>query len=276
MNRKRMILPSVAISLMTVVSAVAGLNVALPSIARDTGATQTDLTWIVDAYTVVFSGLLMLAGAVADRYGRRLTLTTGLICYGIASSFGLFVGEPSQLIAVRIVTGIGAAFIMPSTLSVITSSFEKEERAKAVSVWVGVAGGGAFIGLFGTSYLLKFFEWNSFFGLNLTLAVIGLLMTLAFIPSLGTAISAARPEEGGLASGIVNVSYQVGSAVGLAVMTAIGFGCAIVQASGLSWETAQPALAAAAGLGAAFLFAAFAIEGPRAVLARTAAVRIAA
>ncbi len=182
MNRNRMILPSVAISLMTVVSAVAGLNVALPSIARDTGATQTDLTWIVDAYTVVFSGLLMLAGAVSDRYGRRLTLTTGLICYGIASSFGLFVGEPSQLIAVRIVTGIGAAFIMPSTLSVITSSFEKEERAKAVSVWVGVAGGGAFIGLFGTSYLLKFFEWNSFFGLNLTLAVIGLLMTLAFIP----------------------------------------------------------------------------------------------
>ena len=139
LRRSKLILPSVAISLMTVVSAVAGLNVALPSIARDTGATQTDLTWIVDSYTVVFAGLLLLAGAVSDKFGRRLTLTTGLLCYGIASSFGLFVHEPLQLIAVRIITGIGAAFIMPSTLAVITSSFEKEERAKAVSVWVGVA-----------------------------------------------------------------------------------------------------------------------------------------
>ena len=211
LRRSKLILPSVAISLMTVVSAVAGLNVALPSIARDTGATQTDLTWIVDSYTVVFAGLLLLAGAVSDKFGRRLTLTTGLLCYGIASSFGLFVHEPLQLIAVRIITGIGAAFIMPSTLAVITSSFEKEERAKAVSVWVGVAGGGAFIGLFGTSYLLKFYEWNSFFGLNLALAAIGLVMTLAFIPESRIDAKAALDWRGGALS-VVGVGAKIGRA----------------------------------------------------------------
>ena len=112
-RRTKLILPSVAISLMTVVSAVAGLNVTLPSIARDTGATQTDLTWIVDSYTVVFSGLLLLAGAVSDKFGRRLTLTTGLLCYGLASSFGLFVGLPRLSMVIRTVGPIGSLTAIP-------------------------------------------------------------------------------------------------------------------------------------------------------------------
>jgi len=180
--RKKLILPTVGISLMTVVSAVASLNVAIPSIARDTGASQSELTWIVDSYTVVFAGLLMLAGAIGDRYGRRLTLTIGLTVFGLASIAGLSLTDPQHLILVRIAMGLGAAFIMPSTLSVITTAFDKEERTKAVAIWVGIAGGGAFIGIFATAFLLIYFNWNSIFGLNVALAAIGLAMTLAFIP----------------------------------------------------------------------------------------------
>lgn len=175
-------LPVIALSLMTVVSAVAGLNLALPSIARELGANQTQLTWIVDAYTVVFAGLLLFAGALSDKYGRRKVLLIGLAIYIFVSTFGLVVNQTNILILLRIIMGIGAALIMPSTLAVITSSFPVEERPKAVGVWVGVAGGGAVIGLFGSAFLMRYFSWHSFFALNLSLAVLAFLGALRFIP----------------------------------------------------------------------------------------------
>src|SRR5215213_11247596 len=92
------ILAVVAVALMTVVSAVSGLNVALPSLARETGASQTQLTWIVDAYTVVFAGLLLFAGALGDRYGRKLLLATGLLVFGVAAGLGMLTSDPAQLI----------------------------------------------------------------------------------------------------------------------------------------------------------------------------------
>ena len=176
-------LPVIALSLMTVVSAVASLNLALPSIARDFGASQTQLTWIVDAYTVVFSGLLLFAGALSDKYGRKKLLMIGLSIYFCSSLFGLFVNNTNNLIAMRIVMGIGAACIMPSTLSIITSSFPESERPKAVGVWIGVAGGGAIIGLFGTAFLMRYFSWHSFFALNLTLASLPFVGSTKFIPN---------------------------------------------------------------------------------------------
>ena len=182
----RALLPVIAISLMTVVSAVASFNVALPSVATDTGATQTQLTWIVDAYTVVFAGLLLLAGALGDRYGRKYLLIAGLTIYAIANVVGIIGGQdttPEALIAIRAFTGIGAAMIMPTTLSVITTSFEKEERAKAVGVWTGVAAGGAVLGIVGTSTLMVWFPWTCFFWLNLTFAVIGLLGAIRVVPN---------------------------------------------------------------------------------------------
>ena len=113
---------------MTVVSAVSGLNVALPDLARETGATQTQITWIVDAYTVVFAGLLLFAGALGDRFGRRLLLVAGLGVFGLAAALGMVTSDPQQLIALRALMGVGAAAIMPTTLSVITTSFPVEER----------------------------------------------------------------------------------------------------------------------------------------------------
>lgn len=181
-RRTRLVLVVMALALMTVVSAVSGLNVALPSLARDTGATQTELTWIIDAYTVVFAGLLLFAGAIGDRFGRREILLVGLGVFAGASAAALTTSDPATLIVLRAAMGVGAACIMPTTLSVITTSFPVEQRARAVGVWVGVAGGGAVLGLFATGLLLEFFEWNSFFGLNVVLAALALVGTLAVVP----------------------------------------------------------------------------------------------
>ena len=174
----RLVLPTIALSLMTVMSAVAGLNMALPKIAVDIDASQTELTWIVDSYTVIFAGLLLLSGAISDKYGRQRILLVGLLVFAIGATIGYFQTSAEGLIFARVVMGIGAAAIMPSTLSVITTSFPAEERGKAIGVWVGVAGGGAVLGLFGTAFLLEWYNWNSFFALNLTLAVISILGTL--------------------------------------------------------------------------------------------------
>ncbi len=181
-RRNRLVLLVVSISLMTVVSAVSGLNVALPSLARATGASQTELTWIVDAYTVIFAGLLLASGAIGDRLGRKGILLVGLAIFGTAAAAAAFVETPSALIALRAVMGIGAAAIMPTTLSVITTTFPVEERGKAVGVWVGVAGGGAAIGVFVAAVLLQWFEWPSFFWLNVGLAAAGFVGTALMVP----------------------------------------------------------------------------------------------
>ena len=185
------VLAVVSLALMTVVSAVSGLNVALPDLARETGATQTEITWIVDAYTVVFAGLLLFAGALGDRFGRRELLAGGLAVFGVAAGLGMLTSDPAQLIALRAMMGIGAAAIMPTTLSIITTSFPVEQRAKAIGVWVGMAGGGAVLGLFGSGILLEFFSWSSFFGLNVVLAGLALVGTLLVVP---TSVDADPPR----------------------------------------------------------------------------------
>jgi EmrB/QacA subfamily drug resistance transporter len=182
-RQRNALLGVIALALMMVVSAVSGLNVALPELAVDTGASQTDVTWIIDAYTLVFVGLLLPAGALGDRYGRKGVLMAGLVIFGSAAAAAMFVSSPQTLIALRAVMGVGAAAVMPVTLSIITTTFPPEERGRAVGVWVGVAGGGAVLGLFASGILLEFFSWNSFFGLNVTLAVLALVGTLLVVPS---------------------------------------------------------------------------------------------
>jgi EmrB/QacA subfamily drug resistance transporter len=210
-RRRHAVLGVVALALMMVVSAVSGLNVALPDLAVSTGATQTQVTWIVDAYTLVFVGLLLPAGAAGDRFGRRGALLVGLVLFGSAAAAAMFVEEPTTLIALRAVMGAGAAFVMPSTLSVITTSFPPEERGRAVGVWVGVAGGGAVLGLFASGALLEVFDWNSFFGLNVTLAVLALIGTLAFVPSSREPDAAPLDGVGALLSllGLVALVYAI-------------------------------------------------------------------
>ncbi len=210
-RHRTLILVVVAFALMMVVSAVSGLNVALPDLAVDTGASQTQVTWIVDAYTLAFVGLLLPAGAIGDRFGRRGALMAGLSVFGAAAASAMFVNDPNVLIALRAAMGVGAAAVMPSTLSVITTSFPPEERGRAVGVWVGVAGGGAVLGLFASGALLELFAWNSFFGLNVTLALLALAGTVAFVPGSRDPEAAKLDPAGAVLSlvGIVGVVYSI-------------------------------------------------------------------
>lgn len=175
-------LPVVMLALATVVSAVASLNVALPSIARATHATQTQLSWIIDAYALVFAALLLLGGAIGDRYGRRRALVVGLVIFGGGSLAAMSISDPGWLIALRGVLGVGAALVMPATLSTITSTFPDEQRARAVGAWAGVAGASAILGLLASGLLLQAWSWRAVFGLNVALSVLAILGALRFIP----------------------------------------------------------------------------------------------
>jgi EmrB/QacA subfamily drug resistance transporter len=205
-RRRKLVLAAMCLALATVVSTVSSLNVAIPDIARDLRATQTQLQWIIDAYAVVFAGLLLLAGAVGDAFGRKPVLLGGLVVFAAAASVALFVNSPGGLIAVRAVMGLGAAAIMPSTLSIITNVFPADERDRAVSVWAGVAGGSALIGLLISGLLLQFFSWDAIFGFS------GLLGLFALVAS-------ARVAPNSTASGVrLDVSGGVISAAGLVAL----------------------------------------------------------
>lgn len=234
---RKSVLPTIALSLMTVVSAVAGLSLALPRIAVDLGATQTQLTWIVDAYTVTFAGLLLAAGAIGDRIGRQRILMIGLVIFAVGSAVGLIASSPSTLIIARVIMGVGAAAIMPSTLSVITTSFPVEERAKAIGVWVGVAGGGAVFGLFATALLLEKFNWNSFFVLNLVFAVLSLVGSLR-IPESRDSVTGSLDWLGGVLS--------------IAGIGGLVFG--IIEGPEKGWTSLESALGLILGTAALFVF----------------------
>jgi EmrB/QacA subfamily drug resistance transporter len=152
-----------ALDVLLVISSMVALNAALPDIAVQTSATQTQLTWIVDGYTLVLACLLLPAGAIGDRYGRRGALLVGLAIFTLASLAPTVLDSPVQIIVSRAVAGVGAAFIMPATLSLLTAAFPKSERNKAVGIWAGVASSGAIVGFMGTGLLLRYFSWESIF-----------------------------------------------------------------------------------------------------------------
>lgn len=156
-----------------VVASMVALNTALADIAAATSASQTQLTWIVDSYTLLLACLLLPAGAIGDRYGRRTALLVGLAIFAGASAAPLFFDSPVQIIAARAVAGAGAAFVMPATLSLLTVAYPPEARTKALGIWAGVAGSGGVFGLLGTGLLLHFWAWQSIFW---TFAVVGLAL----------------------------------------------------------------------------------------------------
>ena len=181
-HRRRLVMAVVGLALVMVVSAVSGLNVALPDIARSTGASQSQLQWIVDAYEIVFAGLLLPAGLLGDRFGRRRLLLAGLVGFGAFAAVAAFATEPTTLIWLRAGMGLGAALVMPATLSTLTTTFPADERGKAVGAWAGLAGAGAIVGLLASGLLLEWFSWSSFFFLNAALAVVAVVGTIAFVP----------------------------------------------------------------------------------------------
>jgi EmrB/QacA subfamily drug resistance transporter len=161
--RRYWMLTVAGLDVVLVISSMVALNAALPDMALSTAATQTQLTWIVDGYTLVLACLLLPAGAIGDRYGRRGALLAGLAVFSVASIAPVFFSAPTHIIIARAVAGVGAALIMPATLSLLTASFPKSERNKAVGIWAGAASTSAIIGFLGTGLLLKYFSWESIF-----------------------------------------------------------------------------------------------------------------
>jgi EmrB/QacA subfamily drug resistance transporter len=160
------------------------LNVALPVIVRAMHASSSSLQWIVDAYAIVFAGLLLVAGSLGDRLGRKWVFMAGLLIFATGSAVSAFSGTPDRLIAARAFMGIGGAGIMPSTLSILTNTFtEAHDRARAIGIWSGTTGLGVAIGPVAGGWLLAHFWWGSVFLINVPIALIGLLATVWFVPN---------------------------------------------------------------------------------------------
>src|SRR5690349_3789726 len=181
-NRWRILLVLCMSLLITVVDGTI-VNTALPTLARDLHADSGELQWIVDAYTLVFAGLLLLAGTLGDRYGRDRALSFGLGVFGVGSLLATVAGSPNELIATRALMGAGAAFVMPATLSILSSVFtDAAERAKAISLWAAVSGLGVAIGPSAGGFLLNHFAWGSVFAVNVPFVIGTLIAVRRIVP----------------------------------------------------------------------------------------------
>ncbi|HVF03330.1 MAG TPA: MFS transporter [Frankiaceae bacterium] len=158
------------------------LNVAIPTLQHELGATQGQIEWIIDSYVLVFAGLLLTAGALGDKFGRRRALTTGLAIFGLASFVSAFSGSANALIWARALMGIGAALIMPSTLSILTNVFPPHERGRAIAIWAGVSGLGVGIGPIAGGLLLEHFWWGSIFFVNIPVVVVAIVAGKFLVP----------------------------------------------------------------------------------------------
>lgn len=187
------------------------LNVALPTLARDLSATASQLQWMVDAYVLVFAGLLLVAGALSDRYGRRRALVTGLALFGIGSALAPFVQTADQLILLRAFMGLGAALTMPSTLSIIGDVFEPDERPKAIAAWSAVSGLGIVIGPVAGGWILEHFAWGAVFAVNVPFVIIGIVAAMLVVPESRAPGKAPLDPLGALLSvaGLVALVYGI-------------------------------------------------------------------
>jgi MFS transporter, DHA2 family, integral membrane protein len=182
-RRRWFLLGIMCLSLVMVVMSVAGLNVALPSMQRDLDATAGQLQWIVDSYALVFAALLLPAGALGDRFGRKKALLFGLMVFASGSVVsGLGTGA-TQVIAGRVITGIGAAFVMPATLSLLTTIFPPEERRKAIATWAGFAGAGGALGPIVSGALLEGYWWGSALLVNVPIVAAVIAAVAVFSPT---------------------------------------------------------------------------------------------
>jgi EmrB/QacA subfamily drug resistance transporter len=188
LHRRWVILPVLCLSLLVIGLDNTILNVALPTLARPTaagglGASGSELQWIVDAYVLVFAGLLLTAGSLGDRFGRYRALAAGLVVFGIGSVLSAFASSALMLIGTRALMGVGGAFIMPATLSIITNVFtDPHERARAIGVWAGVAAVGIGLGPVIGGLLLEHFWWGSVFLVNVPVVCVALVLGFFFIP----------------------------------------------------------------------------------------------
>jgi EmrB/QacA subfamily drug resistance transporter len=199
------------------------VNVALPTLATDLSASTQSLQWIVDAYLLVFTGLLLAAGGLGDRFGRKRALTVGLVWFGLTSALAGAAGSVDALIAARALMGAGAALIFPATLAIITNVFqEPTERAKAIGVWGATTGIAVAAGPIIGGWLLEHFWWGSVFYVNVPVVIVALVATAAVVPESRDS-HAPRLDVAGLLLSIAAISALVFT---------------IIEAPGWGWASA--------------------------------------
>ncbi len=160
------------------------LNVTIPTLARELHASGSQLQWIVDAYVLVFAGLLLTAGSLGDKFGRRGALILGMSIFGVGSVAASLADTPGQLIAFRALMGVGGAFIMPATLSILINVFtDSKERAKAIAIWAGCSGLGVALGPVTGGWLLEHFSWGSVFLVNLPVLALAITGAVMIVPT---------------------------------------------------------------------------------------------
>src|SRR3954468_398484 len=211
-RRRMLLLATVCLAAFAINIDTTIVNVALPDLGRELHATTTDLQWIVDGYNLAFASLVLTAGSLGDRFGRRPALLVGLGGFALASLVGAAVDSAGALVAVRFVMGAFAAMIFPTTLSIITNAFpDRRERAKGIGVWGAVTGLGVAVGPVTGGLLLAHFGWPSVFVALVPVAVLAFVATWAWVPESSDA-SQARLDLPGLvlsSAGIGVLVYTV-------------------------------------------------------------------
>ena len=182
-QRRWWTLACLCLSLVLIVANVSSLNVNLPVLQRALNSSNSGLQWIVDAYGLVFAALLLPAGAIADRHGRKTALQLGLVVMGTASLIAMAADANWQLIMCRTFMGAGAAFIMPGTLSILDNVFPDDERSRAIAIWAGFAGFGGVLGPLASGFLLDHFYWGSAFFINVPIVALALVAGLWLVPN---------------------------------------------------------------------------------------------
>jgi EmrB/QacA subfamily drug resistance transporter len=225
----------VCISVIVIVLDNTILNVALPSIERSLHASTSELQWTVDAYTLTFASLLLVAGNLGDKYGRRGALLVGLTIFGVGSGLAAFAPSATWLIAFRALMGIGAAAIFPTTLSIITNVFEGRERGRAIGIWAALSGVGIAAGPILGGVLLDRWWWGSVLLVNVPIVAVAIVLLLLYVP---TSRDPDAPP--------VDVP---GAVLSIAAMTGLIYG--IIEAPRAGWASAE--VLVALGLGLVFL-----------------------
>ena len=212
------------------------VNTALPAISVDLGAATSTLQWVVDGYVLILAGLLLLGGSLGDRFGRKRWMTVGLVIFGAGSAGAAMSGSAGQLITFRAVQGLGAALVLPATLSIITNTFPRKERAKAIGIWTAVGALGLSIGPALGGYLVDNISWSAVFWLHLPIVALA-LVGMSVVPE-------SRDER--------NLKLDIpGAVLGTTGLTALVF--AIIQGPEAGWSS--PEIVASFSAAAALLIA---------------------
>jgi EmrB/QacA subfamily drug resistance transporter len=208
-RRRWWILAVLCLSLLIVFVGNTSLNVTIPTLSRELNATEAQLQWVIAIYSLVFAGLLFSSGSVGDRFGRKGALQGGLIVFMAACVLATYSTEMWQLIGARALMGIGAAFIMPSTLSILVNVFPPDERTKAIAIWAGVTGGAGALGQVATGLILNHFWYGAVFLVNIPICLVALAAGFFLLPKSRDPEETRLDPVGAVLSivGIVGIVY---------------------------------------------------------------------